>query len=224
MKSWREYFISIFFAILIAFLVRTFLIGVYKVPTGSMQPALKPGDFIFANKLAYGITFPFSEKKILSREPERGDVIVFTYKDQPKTIYVKRVMGIPGDKIEILKDRLVINGIKLDYKLIEDLANNPQPDLFDVWEESSLKTTNHVIFEKTPLSKSFGPLVVPPGEFFVMGDNRDASDDSRYWGTISEEGILGRVSLIWLSLDWRKSLAEERMPRVRWERIFTSVH
>lgn len=224
LRGWRELALTFSFALLAAFFVRTYLLAPFRVPTGSMQPALKPGDFIFVSQVAYGFNL-LGLDKIATRSPQRGDLVAFYYVNQPGTAYVKRVIALPGDRVEIKSNRLVVNGTKISYKLIENAEDNPNSELFDIYLESHVDGSWPVIFLKsTKNPESLGPLIVPPGEVFLLGDNRDASDDSRYWGTVPIDQIFGKVSFIWLSLDWQKKWANHRFPSVRWERIFTKVH
>lgn len=225
MGRWREYITTLVLAILCALVVRNYLITAYKVPTGSMQPTLKPGDFIFSSRTSYGLTLPFTIKKWNISEPERGDLVVFTYPNQPFVNYVKRVIGVPGDRVQIVKGRLLINEEPLKYRKVTDPAHdNPNPEMFEIYEEASVEQSWRVIFQKASEEKDFGPLVVPPGEVFLLGDNRDASDDSRYWGTVPMSQVAGKVVLIWLSLDWQTKWGGDRYPSVRWERVFSTVH
>ncbi len=217
-KQWKDYLVTILISVLLALFVRSFVITAYKVPTGSMQPTLKAGDFIFSYRLAYG----FQQ----NQTPERGDLVVFSYSSQPETSYVKRVVGLAGDKIEIKNGSLTINDTSLEYELDSSLsgADNPNPEAFDVYLERDLASSRRVIFKKNRESQTFGPLVVPPGEVFLLGDNRDASDDSRYWGAVPIGRIYGKVLFIWLSLDWQRRWAGDRYPTVRWDRVFSGVH
>lgn len=224
MNRWREYFTTLVLAVLFALFVRSFLLTAYKVPTGSMQPTLKPGDFIFSSRLSYGFPAPFSGRRWNEVFPDRGDLVVFTYPQSPTITYVKRVVAVPGDKVQIIKGRMSINDAPFEYRRLEgDDSDNPNPQLFDIFEEKSENQTRRVIFQKQSDEKDFGPLVVPPGEVFLLGDNRDASDDSRYWGTVPMERVVGEVVLIWLSLDWQKKWGGDRYPSVRWERVFSTV-
>lgn len=220
MNRWREYLITLIFAVLSALVVRNYILTAYKVPTGSMQPTLKPGDFIFSSRLSYGLVNSFFEtdKKLL---PKRGDLVVFSYSDHPNVPYLKRIIGLPGDRIQILNGRILLNEKPFEYNLMTASEDNPNPDLFEIYEETSIAGKWKVILKKKPQYKDFGPLIVPPGEVFLLGDNRDASDDSRYWGTVPVTRLLGEVLLIWLSLDWNEG---HKYPSVRWNRVFSTVH
>lgn len=222
--AWRQYLFTIGAAILAALIVRHWVLTAYKVPTGSMQPALKPGDFIFSTRWSYGIRVPFGGGRSWAEQmPHRGDVVVFSYPNQPDTNYVKRIIAIPGDRVQIARNHLILNGQSLHYQKSESLSENPNPEIFEMLEESDGEHRRTLIFEKGSQGKDFGPIVVPPGEVFLLGDNRDASDDSRYWGTVPVSQIHGKVSWIWLSLDWQQKWGDNRFPHLRWQRIFVPV-
>lgn len=216
-SPWKDYLVTIAISILLALFIRGVVVTAYKVPTGSMQPALKPGDFIFSYRLAYSFG---------SKLPVRGDLVVFSYPNQPETSYVKRVVGLPGDRIQIEQGRLTVNESPLEYELEKPVRveDNPNPAAFDIFIERDLGHQRRVIFQKNADAQNFGPLVVPPGEIFVLGDNRDASDDSRYWGTVPMSQVYGKVMFIWLSLDWQKRWGGDRYPSVRWNRVFSEVN
>lgn len=222
--AWKDYVITIAVSVLLALIVRTFIITAYRVPTGSMQPALKAGDFIFSYRLAYGFHSPVGGDLAEPKIPERGDVVVFSYPNQPQTSYVKRVIALPGDHVQIVGGKLLVNGTALEYQLEPVGEDNPNPDSFDIYLEKDGGQSRRVIFQKNDSSQNFGPLVVPPGELFLLGDNRDASDDSRYWGTVPISQVYGKVLFIWLSLDWQKRWGGDRYPGIRWNRVFTEVH
>lgn len=226
-RSWSEYLVSLLVAAVLAVIVRSFIVTAYKVPTGSMQPTLKPGDFIFATRFDYGLHLPWSDKVALQSLPERGDVVVFSYPSQPQVNYVKRVVGLPGDTVELKQGELVVNGEKFVYEDISEArsGDNPNSAIFKILEEKSKITSAiSIIREKSKTSPSFGPLTVPANEIFLLGDNRDASDDSRYWGTVPTVHIFGKVRRIWLSLDSQSRWAGDRLSSVRWSRVFTSVN
>ena len=226
LKGWKELAFIVFLAAFAALMVRHFFLAPFHVPSGSMQPALKPGDFIFVSQVAYGLQTSGADKWALL-QPQRGDIVTFYDSPQQKIAYVKRVIGLPGDRIEIQKNRLVINGLPFTYTLLGDQADLPNPGFFDIYEEKWGDLSWRVIFKKEENEtsiKPFKPLVVPQGEVFLLGDNRDVSDDSRSWGTVPSTQIFGRVSLIWLSLDHQQLWAGDRFPSMRWERILTRVH
>lgn len=224
MTRWRDYILILALAISLALIVRSYLVTAYKVPTGSMQPTLKPGDFIFASRIAYGIQVPFRTSVLNYSLPEPGDLVIFSYPQHPEVTYVKRVVGLPGDRVQLVKGRLVINEIPAEYEIIADQPHdNPNAELFDIFEERSQGHARKVIFQKRG-AEDFGPFVVPPDEIFLLGDNRDASDDSRYWGTVPMSQVKGQVVLIWLSLDWQRKWGGERYPSVRWDRVFLPIH
>lgn len=227
-KTWRDYFTIVILALIVAILVRLFLLTAYKVPTGSMQPALKAGDFIFASRASYGIKIPFVNEKFLSAKPDRGDLVVFSFPNQSDVIYVKRVVATEGDKVQIMQGALYINGVKSQYSEVAksevNISENPNPqDFIVLTETNSFYKTEILVSKNNPMS-DYGPAIVPPGEFFVLGDNRDASDDSRHWGTVPNTMVYGKVVLIWLSLDFQKRTNFFELPQVRWSRVFKLVH
>ena len=187
-----------------------------------MWPTLRTGDFVFAYKLPYGLRLPFADEKWFSfRTPSRGEVIVFRYPGDESISYIKRVVAIPGDKIEIRKKRLIINSEVAKYtkQSAEDFdKSNP----FLVLHESIGGSERDVTVTKGDRLENFGPEVVPPGYIFVMGDNRDSSDDSRYWGMIPIKNVDGHVFAIWLSLDWQSQPGS--FPGVRWNRLMVAVN
>lgn len=222
----REYLESLIVAVLLALVIRFFVISAYKIPTGSMVPTLKVGDFIFSYRLPYGVPIPFSGGKRISMElPKRGDVVVFRYPENPRVNYVKRVIGLPGDRIEIKNHELYINEVKSEYeiKTPDLIADLPSNELYDVYEEKIGTTSHLVLRSKSDEADFFGPMVVPPGEVFVLGDNRDTSDDSRYWGSVPVRNLDGKVIMIWMSFDWNSRWGDDRFPSVRTERLFKSV-
>lgn len=205
----REHILSIVVAVAIALLVRHFLLTGYKVPTSAMAPTLIPGDFIFSLRLPY----------LFGNQPlERGDVVVFTYADKPKTFYVKRLVGLPGDVIRLSKGQLFINDEAMKYEVVEEQN----------WFETVLEKTptgeRQILRAKNPSAAEFGPMVVPPNHAFMLGDNRDSSDDSRYWGAVPVERVEGKVLVIWLSLNWTRKAGLFSWPQVRWERVFRRIH
>lgn len=227
-KSWREYLENILVAVLLALIVRTFIVTGYKVPTGSMAPTLWPGDFIFSYRLPYGVKIPLSKIKIAQNLPDRGDVVVFSYPEQPRVSHVKRVVGLPGDHVQIIDGKLSLNGQSFEYSELDGavIADLPNSNYLKLVQESGSSKTGaprRVIFQKDEKPSNYGPIIVPPNEVFLLGDNRDSSDDSRYWGAVPMDRIEGRVVFIWLSLNWQKRVWENRLPSIRWERTFTDL-
>ncbi len=223
----REYIESLIVAVVLALILRFFVISAYKIPTGSMVPTLKVGDFIFAYKLPYGVPVPFTDgARWGSQAPARGDVVVFRFPGNPKINYVKRVIGLPGDRIAIRTKKVYVNDVVAEYlpQKKEAIADLPGRDYYSVFEEKIGGSSHLVINNEADETEFFGPVVVPQGQIFVLGDNRDSSDDSRYWGTVPLNDLEGRVVLIWMSFDWADRWANDRFPSVRWSRVFQGVH
>lgn len=222
----REYTEGLLVAVLIAIFLRVFVISAYKIPTGSMVPTLKVGDFIFAYKLPYGVPMPFTGGERWGfRIPSRGDVVVFRYPGNETVNYVKRVVGLPGDRITIKNKRLFVNEIAADYRPLSDEVINDLPgkEYYQAFQETIYGSTHVVIRSRSDEADFFGPVVVPPGHIFVLGDNRDSSDDSRYWGSVPVKNLEGRVVMIWMSFDWLNRWGDDHYPSVRWSRVFQAV-
>lgn len=224
LRRWQDYVESILIAILLALVVRTFILSGYRVPTSTMAPGLKPGDFIFSYKLPYGFKIPLTQKKIGIEAPGRGDVVVFTFPDQPRVNYVKRVIGLPGDLVQIRAGRLEVNGVPLKYEAGDaaSITDIPNYDGLDVYREISPQGDRQVVLRRNAPRQDFGPILVPQAHVFLLGDNRDASDDSRYWGAVPLDRVEGRVFLIWLSLDWTQKWGNQ-FPSLRRDRIWLKV-
>ncbi len=215
---WVEYSISFFPVILIVFLLRSFLVEPFKIPSGSMIPTLLIGDFILVNKYTYGIRLPVLNLKVVEIDkPKRGDVMVFRYPTDLALDYIKRVVGLPGDRVEYRDKRLSINGAAVPRRALEDYQSRERLQYFPRYAESFNGAEHDIILEKdvpgfVGRSLDFrqsgncdynsGGLVctVPPGHYFVMGDNRDNSSDSRVWGFVPDENIVGKAFFIWLNL------------------------
>lgn len=221
----REYLESLIVAVVVALFLRFFVISAYKIPTGSMVPTLMAGDFIFAYKLPYGVPVPFTGHKLAPRAPARGDVVVFRPPGNESVNYIKRVVGLPGERIEIRQKKLFINDREASYEdLGESLIRNlPGHEYFAVHRESFPGSTHLVMTRTENDAGFFGPIIVPPGHIFVLGDNRDSSDDSRIWGAVPIKNLEGKVLLVWLSLDWLDRWGDDRFPRIRWDRTFHAV-
>jgi signal peptidase I len=194
----REYAETLVIAIILALVIRTFVVQAFKIPSGSMIPTLNIGDHILVNKFIYGVRLPFTDVTLIPiREPHRGDIIVFRFPKDESKDFIKRVVGVPGDTIEVKNKELYLNGQKQDesYAIHED--NNPA--------------------HSVPERDNFGPVSVPKDSYFVMGDNRDHSLDSRFWGFVDFSKIKGQAFIIYWSWDSEANW-------VRWNRIGKLIH
>ncbi len=213
---WVEYSISFFPVILIVFLLRSFLVEPFKIPSTSMVPTLLVGDFILVNKFSYGIRVPVLNTKLIEvSAPQRGDVMVFRFPEDPTLDYIKRVVGLPGDRIEYRDKRLSINGAPVRLRQIEDYLYRMQfarrfLETLDASEHEIIVESDAPAFLPQPRAISLAAnciynisglaCTVPPGQYFVMGDNRDNSSDSRVWGFVPDDNIVGKAFFIWLNL------------------------
>ena len=241
-SSFREYAEALLTAVLIAFFLRTFVVEPFKIPSGSMIPTLMVGDHIFVSKFSYGLRLPFTKKWLTKfGEPKRGEVIVFIYPEDEKLDFIKRVVGVPGDKIRLEDNDVYVNGEKLataplavqkdslDERAVRVESDSDLPDaskfqeipVFPQWEQYQFFLER--LGEHTHL-KQEGPynfftnqeIEVPPGKLFVMGDNRDNSRDSREWGFVPMENVKGRAKFIWLSLRYGEGKGFQGF---RWDRF-----
>jgi signal peptidase I len=216
---WVEYSVSFFPVILIVFLLRSFLVEPFKIPSSSMVPTLLVGDFILVNKFTYGIRLPVINRKIVQiNNPKRGDVMVFRFPEDPSLDYIKRVVGVPGDRLEYRNKRLSINGEPVPLRQIDDYLSKERMQFSRRFVET-LGEGDHQILLDDDAPAAIMPgrsfpfagncnynsqgvaCTVPPGHYFMMGDNRDNSSDSRVWGFVPDENIVGRAFFIWLNLN-----------------------
>lgn len=195
-REWSE---AIIIAILIALFIRTFVVQAFKIPSGSMKPTLQIGDHLLVNKFTYGIKIPFTRKTLIPlNDPKREDIVVFIYPVERTKDFIKRVVGIAGDTVEIKDKKIYLNG-------------SPYNDGHGVY-------TDRILFPASIQPRdNFGPVTVPAGHIFVMGDNRDQSYDSRFWGFVNLRDALGKAFIIYWS--WDKTNND-----VRWSRMGSILH
>jgi signal peptidase I len=193
-STFREYAEAIIVALILALIIRTFVVQAFKIPSGSMEPTLEIGDHILVNKFLYGIKVPFTSINLFPWEmPQRGDVIVFIYPLEPDKDFIKRVIAVGGDTVRIVNKKLYLNGVEV-------------PDPHAVYRGDT------TLPEEIPKRDNFGPVTVPKGTLFVLGDNRDRSLDSRFWGFVPLEDVRGKAFIIYWSWDRQDTM-------VRWNRI-----
>jgi signal peptidase I len=203
----REYFEALVTAVALALFVRTWVFQAFKIPTGSMEPNLLVGDHLIVNKMIYAPTVTSLERLLLpDRDVRRGDIVVFKYPEDPERDFIKRVIGLPGDRLELRRKKVLINGQPLNEPYVHYLEPpNPdgpsRPD--DVREE-------------------YGPVTVPAGQYFMMGDNRDNSQDSRFWGFLPESYVKGKALFIYFSFKEDGSLGR-LFSDIRWGRLLNRV-
>jgi len=216
-----EYSRSLFPVILIVLILRSFLIEPFRIPSGSMMPTLLDGDFILVNKFTYGIRLPVINTKIIDvGKPQRGDVAVFRYPNDPSVDYIKRVIGVPGDHIVYRNKQLYINGEQMK---LTDFGRYEAPGVgitmagAELLEEDLTTKTHNILIDpdRQIINKEFN-FNVGENEYFVMGDNRDNSNDSRFWGMVPEKNLVGKAFMIWMNWDSTNN-------GVTWNRIGQSI-
>ncbi len=229
-KAWlnrffHEWVLTWGIAAAVAFFFRTTIASPRHIPTGSMIPTIKIGEFIFVNMMKYDFHIPFTRKSLSERkDPERGEIVVFEYPKDPDKDYIKRVVGVPGDVIEIKDKRVIVNGQPLplepvtDRAILEDLTPKYDPSQISLYQETQGAHTYYVMHMNDREGFDLPPVTVPADSFFVMGDNRDDSQDSRYWGFVEREKFLGTGSFIWFSFN------KDHAPFLRFSRFFTMLN
>lgn len=217
--TWIEYSGSFFPVIALVFCLRSFLYEPFKIPSSSMVPTLLVGDLILVNKFTYGIRLPILNKKIIDvNDPQRGDVMVFKYPKDMTQDYIKRIVGVPGDKITYENKRLTVNGTAVKYSALDDYLDDEQPVYHKQLQENLLGVPHRILNDEAAPALNLRDVkdfpskeacaynedgftcVVPAGNYFMMGDNRDNSVDSRYWGFVPNKNIVGKAFLVWMNL------------------------
>lgn len=232
-SAFREYAEAILIALVVALSLRFFVIEAFKIPSGSMIETLAIGDFIFVNKLSYRTEVPYTALGMkvpgggttLAHwdEPERGDVVVFRFPADPKIDYIKRVVALPGDTVELRRGVLYVNGQENKRRFVENYKYKNQACVHEearrYLEDNGQETYSVLARAGVQAGENFGPVTIREGHFFAMGDNRDNSSDSRVFGQAPITNIKGRAMFVWLSLDRCGGLAN----RIRWSRFFHAV-
>jgi signal peptidase I len=208
----REYFESICVAVILALFVRTFVVQAFKIPTGSMENNLLIGDHLLVNKFVFAPTLSAAERTILPIDTiVRGDILVFKFPEDPERDFIKRVIGLPGETLELRNKKIYIDGKPLDEPYVHFLF---PPDAMDNVEDA-----------KSDLRRWFGPITVPADHYFMMGDNRDNSQDSRYWGVLPRSYIKGKALFVYFSFgDGPQGGLSGLLGNARWSRILHQIH
>ena len=221
--SWMR---SLGMALVLFLIIRTFLIEAFQIPSGSMERTLLAGDFLFVNKAVYGAPIPGTHARLPGFDsPRRGEVIVFAYPRNPELSYVKRVIGAPGDTVEMRGGRVLVNDAPLAEPYVQRV--DAGHDVYDAefsWQRDYLVAASPAVrLHYRPTRDTWGPLVVPAEKYFVLGDNRDNSADSRYWGFVDAAAVKGRPLVVYFSYDREAHDAFPWLTDIRWSRLGSLV-
>lgn len=212
-----EYARSFFPVFITVLLLRSFLIEPFRIPSGSLEPTLLVGDFLAVNKFTYGLRLPVWDKKIIAlNNPKVGDIVVFRWPPNPSYDYIKRVVGAPGDQVSYHHKMLTINGHEAT-QTFQRYTTDPSSGQAVVLYQENLQGVVHDVFVKSDMPAIDFDVTVPKGHYLMMGDNRDDSADSRFWGFVADEYVRGKAFVIWMSWDSKRD-------RVRWNRLFKLIH
>lgn len=200
-----EYARSFFPVLLVVLVLRSFLVEPFRIPSESMLPTLEVGDFIVVNKFSYGVRLPVTNTQLIEfDDPERGEVVVFRYPRRPSVNYIKRIVGLPGDTVAYYNRRVFVNGDPVPLDRVGEYVppgSGPMETTLLEFRERLGDVMHSVLLDPGARSPE-GEFVVPEGHYFVLGDNRDHSNDSRVWGYVPEENLVGRAEMIWMHWDW----------------------
>lgn len=217
---WVEYARSFFPVFLIVLILRSFIIEPFRIPSGSMMPTLLIGDFILVNKYDYGLRLPVIHTKLFeNKTPQRGDIVVFRYPENPSIPYIKRVIGLPGDQITYYNRMLYVNKTPVKQEFTDIYYGQGAGKTMDgaQLKKEQLGDVEHDILIDVNRFSIDDQVVVPEGHYYVMGDNRDNSKDSRFWGVVPDENLMGRAFMIWMNWDRKNG-------GVDWKRIGTILN
>lgn len=229
--TWRwgafaDYARTVIIAVALFMLARTFVMEAFKIPSASMEKTLLVGDFLLVNKAVYGAEIPFTHLRMPAfREPRRGEVIVFHFPKDRVTPYVKRLIGLPGDTVEMRNDTVLVNGIAQSEPYVEHVQADSDQSLADFdWQRNFLVTRAEASAGYHPSRNTWGPLIVPRNSYFVLGDNRDISSDSRYWGFVPQSLLIGRPMFVYYSYAHDDKHSYPWLTDIRWHRLGTIIH
>jgi len=210
---WREWLESLLVIAVLAVVIRSFIVAPFKIPSSSMVPTLEIGDYLFVLRYPYGFRIPMTDIQLMSKQVERGDVAVFIYPEDKSKDYIKRIVGVPGDRIVYLNNILSVNGIEMPLTVEGNRGYYMADGTVDVsvQNEENLNGIKHKVLIKD-YSIRDGEWTVPEGHYFALGDNRNNSRDSRFWGFIPQSYMVGRAAIVWWSWDSAKG-------SVRWDRL-----
>lgn len=217
---------SLVFALGLFLFLHVFIMEAFKIPSGSMEGTLRVGDFLLVNKLVYGAELPVARVKLPAvRTPGRGDVIVFKWPPDPSKNFVKRLVGVPGDTLSMTNGMLVRNGVNVEERYVShtEPGSDPSGEEFR-WQRQHVVKTAQASVAYRPSRNNWGPIVVPEHHYFVLGDNRDNSLDSRYWGFVPDSLVRGQPFMVYYSYEPDSVSRLDWLTNVRWRRIGERIH
>ncbi len=224
-KQTLAFFVQLLASVALFLFVRAFVVEMFKIPTPSMEGSLLVGDFLMVEKLSFGANIPFTNLEIPPiRAPRRGEIIVFRWPEDKEINFVKRIVGVPGDTLMMEDGELILNGAPMDEPYVRHSSpeSDPSAEAFG-WQRNHLVGTLHAHGIYLPSRNNWGPLVVPDSNYFVLGDNRDNSLDSRYWGFVADSLVRGRPLMVYFSYSPDSSDRFSWLTRTRWSRFGTMI-